>query len=75
MTDLFARLSTLSRALVTWLVFASVVLTSALEALPDDAPGDVALWLGRLVAWLATAILIVRRVSPVSPAERGLISE
>lgn len=73
MIDLINRVQTLAGAAVTWLVLASVVLTAVLGEVGDDIPA-LAEWGGKALAFLAVAIAIVRRVSPVEPTDRGLLT-
>lgn len=68
MNDLSERLKVLLSAAPTYLIIISGVLTALAEELPD-APR----WIVTVAAWLATAVLIIRRVTPVPPAERGLL--
>lgn len=63
------RVRVVLREAVTWLVFAGIV-ASAVAA---EIPGAVAEWAVRIGAWLATAVAIIRRVTPVLPSERGIL--
>jgi hypothetical protein len=69
-------LQVLLGAAVTWMVALASGLTLAAgeiaQAAPEGSEGTVAVIL-RVVAWLGTAVLIVRRVTPVLPAARGLL--
>lgn len=68
MAAIFARIKTLSTAFVTYAVMGSTVLTIVSEQLPSAA-GVIT----KIVAALGAAIAIVRRVTPVIAAERGLL--
>ena len=57
----------------TWIGFAVLVLTGALEALPDGFP-EVAEWIGRIIVWLGGAAAIINRVTPVAKDERGVVT-
>lgn len=65
-----ARLKVILTAAVTYLVLAATVLTIVSESLPA-APGTIA----KVLAWLGTAVLIIRRVTPVLPDERGVLPQ
>ena len=66
---MFARVRVVLTSLVTYLLIASSILTIVAEELP----GPAAEWIGRAVVWLATAVTIIRRVTPVLPEDRGLV--
>lgn len=71
------RAKVVATALVTWLV----VLVAALQVVIDEiapllpAPWDqkVTSWLLSAISVVSVAILIIRRVTPVPPEERGIL--
>ena len=67
MVDILAKSKTLLTSFVTYAVLSSTVLTIVSEELPSAA-GVIA----KAVAFLATAVTIVRRVTPVIESQRGL---
>lgn len=73
--DLRARLVVWAAAAVTWLIAAGMVLGQLAGQVGDLGPigADVAAWALRAAAWAATAVLIIRRVTPVLKSERGLL--
>lgn len=76
MTDLIARARVVLRAAPTWLTAVSVVLTAAAHEISTVAPSgseDVVRWLLTAAAWLASAVSIIRRVTPVAAGERGVL--
>lgn len=79
MTDIAARIKVIATAAVTWLVAASVFVAVAAPAIAELLPtGDrsaVIEWSVRAAAWLAGAAAIIRRVTPVEPADRGILAE
>lgn len=84
MTGIFARLEEMwakaqvvLTAAVTWLVIVAAVITVIADELAKVLPSP---WSDRLSAWaitilgvLGAIIAIIRRVTPVEPAERGLL--
>lgn len=44
-------------------------------AFPGGVPEDWTAWIVRALAWLATAIAIIRQVTPVIPEERGILPQ
>lgn len=74
----WAKVVVVLRAAPTWLTAAAVVLTTSAEEigglLPDggEALGQLVV---RVVAWIGAAIVIIRRVTPVAPDERGLLPQ
>lgn len=70
-TDLLDRLRVVSTAAVTWLVAISTAVSAVAPTLPEDWQTIAA----QVVAWLATAILIIRRVSPVQESARGVLPQ
>jgi hypothetical protein len=64
-------------AAVTWLVFASAVVTIASEEIAavvgEGTAEDVTAWSLRILAVLGAAIGIIRRVTPVLPEDRGIL--
>tara|TARA_R110000744_G_scaffold208307_1_gene326953 strand:+ start:512 stop:724 length:213 start_codon:yes stop_codon:yes gene_type:complete len=67
------RISTVARSAVTYLTLGGVVLQLIVDELSDELPSLIEP-IGRVIAGLAVAVAIVRRVSPVFPEERGLTS-
>ncbi len=77
MSKLLARLRVVATAAPTYLVAASTVVTIIADELgkvvTDDTAATITAWAARIVAWLGAAVLIIRRVSPVSDVGRGLL--
>jgi hypothetical protein len=77
--DLITRARVVLTAAVTWLVAASAVVTifaeEITEVLPDDWQGPFARTVVVVLAVLTAAVNIIRRVTPVLPAQRGLLPE
>ncbi len=77
MKNLHQRLEVIATAAVTWIVVASTVLTVVAEELgnlfADGQAATVIRVLLRIVAALGAAVTIIRRVTPVLKAERGLL--
>lgn len=78
MTELFERAKVVLKAAVTYLTLAlavvSIVVAELAEALPDQTEALVS-WGGRIIVWLTVAVTIIRRVTPVIPSDRGLLTE
>jgi len=77
MTDLIARARVVLRAAPTWLTALSVMLTAAAHEISTVAPDggqDVVRWLITAAAWLASAVAIIRRVTPVPADQRGILA-
>jgi len=78
MTKVLDRARVVLSAGVTWMVLAATVLTFAVDAIGEEA-GDTAAgqWLvmvlGGAITVLGVAVAIIRRVTPVLPAERGIL--
>lgn len=71
------RLKVIASAAVTWLVALSVIVTAAAPQIGDLFPSsadDIATWAARVVAWIGVAVTIIRRVTPVSAEQRGVVS-
>lgn len=77
MTRLLARVRVILRAAPTYLVAASAVVSIVVEEIADELPSgwqDNAVGIGgKIVAVLGAAVLIIRRVTPVVAAERGIL--
>ena len=76
MTDFLARVRVLLTAAPTYISTATalvVIFSAEIGALFPGAADDIAAWSVRVLAVLAGAANIVRRVAPVLPAERGLL--
>ena len=61
---------------VTWLQVASAALVIGSEEIGKAIPeisDDVAAWAVRIAAVLGAVVATIRRVTPVLPAERGLL--
>lgn len=67
MASALLKIKTLLTSFVTYAVMGSAVLTVVSEQLPSAA-GTIA----KIIAVLGSAVSIVRRVTPVIEAERGL---
>jgi hypothetical protein len=70
------RVKVVLSAAVTWIVAASAVVQIVADEVGAALPGhaeDVSTVAVRVVAVLAAAVGIIRRVSPVLPSERGLV--
>lgn len=76
MTGFVKRVRVLLRAAPTWLVGAAIVVSSFSEEVGSRFPGssdEIAAVAGPVLAGIAAAVAIVRRVTPVVAAERGLL--
>jgi hypothetical protein len=77
MSKFLARVRVLLTAAPTWIIAAvAVVQVAAVEAakvLPEEAD-TIAAWSARAVALLLGIVAVVRRVTPVLPQERGLLT-
>ena len=72
MTDFTSKIRVIATAAVTWLVVISGVITAILPVVGDEWPEVVPYGL-TAVAWIGTAVAIIRTVSPVAPDERGIL--
>lgn len=76
MPELIEKAKVVASAAVTYLTAAAVLITVAHEEiaglLPEGQAEDVGRWVVVLLGWLAAAVTIIRRVTPVDPTERGL---
>lgn len=71
-----ARLRVLLKAAPTWLTAAAVIVATLRDTIAEQFPGvaeDVAAVAAPVLAVITAALLIVRRVAPVLPEERGLL--
>lgn len=76
LSRLIARIKVILAAAVTWLLFIGLLLGQLAGDVGDLGPigADISTWALRLVAWIGTAVLIIRRVTPViDRAERGIL--
>lgn len=77
MADLFARSRVLLSAAVTWITLAGAIVAIVLAELAPYADRPAVEWsiriLGGAATVLAVSASIVRRVTPVLPAERGIL--
>jgi hypothetical protein len=70
------RIAGLLTAAVTWIYALAVGLSAAAGEISEVAPEGsetVVAWITRAAVWLLAAWQTVRRVTPVLPAERGLL--
>lgn len=77
MNTTIARIKVIAQASVTWLLVAMTVVQIVADEIVSVLPAGVAENVGavtlRVVAVLAAAVAIIRRVSEVTPADRGLL--
>lgn len=70
------RVRVFLNSVVSWLTLATIALVAfsgQIGALFPEGGDDIATWVVRILAWISGAVLIIRRVSPVEPAERGML--
>ncbi len=75
---IIARIKVVLKAAVTWLIFAGILLSQLATQVGDLGPigADVAKWAGIALGWIASAVLVIRRVTPVlDTAERGILPQ
>ena len=65
---MIARLKVILESIVTWAMVLVVAATAVAEAFPTFAQ-----WMVTVVAVLTGIVFVIRRVTPVLPAERGLL--
>lgn len=70
MTGLIARIRALATSAITWLTAASLILTSVLSQVDDQ---QVAMVGAKVVVWIATAVLVLRRVVELPKGTRGVL--
>lgn len=79
MSKLIARIKVILTAFPTYATAAAVVLTFVGAQIADNFDGDIAKWITRIVAGLVTAIgvaiAVVRHVTTVLPAQRGILPQ
>lgn len=77
MNATLARIAVVAKAVPTYLVAASLVVTivtsEIAEELDGDAKQNVVRWGGKAVAWIGAAVAIIRRSTPVIKEQRGLL--
>lgn len=77
MVDLIERAKVVATTAVTYLTAVAVLITAAHEEiaglLPEGTAEDVAGYVVIALGWIGAAIAIIRRVTPVDPANRGLL--
>lgn len=77
MNDLAAKIKVIAQASVTVLTLVMAVLITVADQIGDVLPNStgeaIATWLIRIVAWIAGAVSIIRRVTPVDEDERGIL--
>jgi hypothetical protein len=75
--DITTRIRTVLTALVTWLTVLAAVLSIVVDELADYADVAPVAWVIRIAGVVlvaaGVAVNIVRRVTPVIPADRGLL--
>lgn len=71
------RIRVVLSAAVTWLIFAAFVISAILEQVATFAgiPPQIATALSLILAAIAAAVAVIRRVTEVLPAARGLIAK
>lgn len=76
MSTLLAKAKVVLSGAVTWLLAISSLLMFAARQVAEIAPGNTTLltWLVRVTAWLATAVAVMRRVTPVLGEAQGLLA-
>ncbi len=78
MTNTIERLRVILTAAVTWLVAIATVLTIVAAELGDafgDDAAPVITWIARILVWIGVATAIIRQVTPVLPAARGILND
>jgi hypothetical protein len=77
MSQIIDRVKVVLTALVTYLTAAAVIVSAAapeiVKVLPDDWRGGFSEGVVRVLAAIVAAVAIIRRVTPVDAAERGLL--
>lgn len=78
MSELLSRVRVFFKSAPTYLVAAATVVTIITEELSQELTGDVAANVvsigGKAVSIIGAAVAIIRRVTPVLPDERGMLS-
>jgi hypothetical protein len=78
MNEFWARVRVFFKSAPTYLVAASAAVTILTEEISQELTGDVAANVvslgGKAVSIIAAAVAIIRRVTPVLPDERGMLS-
>lgn len=76
MNKFLARVVVVLKAAPTYLTAIAAVVPliagDLAKVMPDQAE-DITAWAIRIAAWLTAAALIIRRVTPVDKADRGLL--
>jgi hypothetical protein len=77
MNGTLARVVVVAKAVPTYLVAASLLISIATSEIAQELDGDakqnVVRWGGKAVAWIGAAVAIIRRSTPVIKAQRGLL--
>ena len=77
MNNLWAKILVVLKAAPTYLAIVTLLLTVFLEEivvlLPGGAATAVAAWIGTVLVWVAAIVRVISRVTPVHPADRGLL--
>lgn len=71
------RVNVVARAAVTWITLAGTVVSLLMAEIANTfgVESDAYVALARVSVWIATAVAIIRRVTPVPAAERGVLDE
>jgi len=72
MKDLWKRAQTVATAAVTWLTVAAVVIQAVVGEVGGDWPW-IAEYGTRALVVIGTATAVIRRVTPVDSADRGVL--
>jgi len=77
MSNLWTKILVVLRAAPTYLAVFTLLLTVFAEEiiplLPDNAAVVIAGWVAVALAWVAAIVRVISRVTPVQPADRGLL--
>ena len=75
MNNFIARVSVVLRSAVTWLTLIATILAIAAEDLVEllGAESAVLVVVFRVIAWIAAAVAIIRKVTPVLDSATGLL--
>lgn len=77
MSPFLQRVVIVAKAVPTYLVAASLIVSVATQEISEELDGETATNVvrigGKIVAWLGAAIAIIRRSTPVIKSQRGLL--
>lgn len=77
MTQLWLKILVVLKAAPTYLAVFTLLLTVFAEEiiplLPDNPAALIAGWIAVALAWVAAIVRVISRVTPVAPADRGLL--